>query len=154
MPAEWGDKDIPDDIRLQAILNGLWQAYSLAIAYAGMPDELSGIETMIRGLIRRHPEIFRGATFGENGEFASFKAKNPSPAARMRTVNFERTCGAMFGMLAFIVEECLGEDREMSLRLRELERKPLSLMTSRVPSEEVILTGQLEAIMQDFRGVA
>jgi hypothetical protein len=150
IPKDWGDREIPEEIRFQAILRGLEQAYSMTMLYAGCGESLKQVKLLIQNIIRFHPDMMKGSTFGEHGEFARLKVKYAVPLTRIRTQNVQRINAAIFGMIAFLIEESLGEDHQLSIRLRTMEHNPQLLSDIEPPNEEIILSGSVESIIGEL----
>lgn len=153
IPAGWGDRELPPNVRFQAVIRGLDQAYAMLSLQVDSTTKLYDISHTIRTVMRQHPDMLTGVTFGEDGDFPKVKAKNPAALPKMTTHNRERTIGALFGMLAFLIEEAWGEDHELSLTLRRIERNPLATLAEMErPDEAIILTGQVQEIIRTLTG--
>jgi hypothetical protein len=115
----------PDEIKLQAILEGLSTAYNLACEYAGYTPATIAAGSIITKILKHDPDPMTGKVFSLDGSYPKLKARHPLRSAAnlgMCGENFQRVIAAMCGIIAYLVEEKRGESDSLAILLRKLER--------------------------------
>jgi len=154
----------PDEIKLQAMFEGLSAAYDLACEYAGYTPAAIAAGTIIAKILKHDPDPMTGKVFSLDGNYPKLKARHPlvSPVhLRMCGENFQRVFAAMCSIIAYLVEEKRGESDQFAILLRRLERMKrgtsimniakADLLTALSTCDEDVIKDQLSKMAAEMR---
>ena len=117
------DNTPPDEVKIQAMLQGLCDAFQLASEYVGVAASSIAVGALIRRLLKHDPNPMKGKYFSLQGDYPKLKVKQPVRAGsgRMCGENFLRVVAAMCDIMASLAEHWYPDSELMDL-LRQISR--------------------------------
>ena len=130
----------PDEVKRQAMLQGLCDAFQLASEYGGAAASSIAGGALIRRLLKHDPNPMKGKDFSLEGDYPKLKVKQPVRAGSglMCGENFLRVVAAMCDIMASLAEHWYPDSELMSLLGQISRNLPLRWPAS-VPSGDFLI---------------
>jgi hypothetical protein len=119
----------PDEVKRQAMLQGLCDAFQLASEYVGAPASSIAVGALMSRLLKHDPDPMKGKDFSLQGDYPKLKAKQAVRAGngRMCGENFLRVVAAMCDIMASLAEHWYPDSELMSMLVQISRNLPLRL---------------------------
>jgi hypothetical protein len=130
----------PDEVKLQAILQGLCDALQLASEYLGAPEISIAVGALIRRLLKHNPDPMKGKEFSIGGDYPKLKANQPVRPGngRMCGENFLRVLAAICHIMAALTEHW-NPDSELINLLSQISRNLPLRWPGRLPTGDFLV---------------
>lgn len=117
----------PDEVKTQAMLQGLCDAFQLASEYVGVPASSIAVGGLIRRLLKHDPDPLKGKVFSIDGDYPKLKVKQPVRPGngRMCGENYLRVLTATCDIMASLTEHWNPESELMNLLSQISRNLPL-----------------------------
>jgi hypothetical protein len=120
------EREPPEEVKHRAITQGLQRCGELICHLEGRYDLLTFISALGKMQTDRMTAPDATRLFSDTGSYPKMKPTNPAPVPSQEITesNRKHIVAAQCGMLAYLLEDLLGESNAICVKLRSIERNP------------------------------